>query len=228
MRPDHKLVTIDHDDAHPTPKRISALEPDPSRSGFSKRSLSPRPPPQPSHGVSLGLPAEPTRSWPDGPRWVGTSCFVVAGRSFSPTQTPSPKWPSCILRCHHAETAGFTPSSFATVSTDLRTDGFCLPAPPFPPRLADNPPARTLQEQIDDALSLGVDRRLHQLGKPPILTHKLTYRYGHPPAFICPAVAANTGFARAESTGRQCSSHLNERIPLPSEIDSWRRRWMWR
>ena len=58
------------------------------------------------------------------------------------------------------------------------------PWPPRPPHLADNPPTPALQEQIDDAASREVDRRLSRLGRPPMLTPNLTYRYGPSPAFI--------------------------------------------
>ena len=66
----------------------------------------------------------------------------------------------------------------------LDPTGFPSLVPPWPPRLADNPPTRVLQEQIDDALSRGVGRRLPHLGQPPMLTPRLAYRYGPSPAFI--------------------------------------------
>ena len=76
------------------------------------------------------------------------------------------------------------PSTLQQSEPAFAPTGFSSLAPPCHPRLSANPHTRALQKHIDGALSRGVGRRLPQIGQPPMLTPRLTYRYGPPPAFI--------------------------------------------
>ena len=178
------LVTIDHGDAHPPPKRMSDLESNPSRSDFSKRSLSPRfAPNMPTVSVSdyHPNPPAPGQMGLDG---SGRHALWSPEAASRPRKRHRPRGPPVSFDVPMPKPPVLRPPPLQQSEPTFVPTGFASLVPPCQPRIAANPPTRALQEQIDDALSRGVDHRLPHLCQPPMLTPKLTYRYGPSPAFI--------------------------------------------